>query len=211
MIQSGQPRPTSGMRPRALELTQDRTILIALDTSDFAVAALKFAATHVIRDNDAVVLLRVVSEQDAVDTYYADFVSSEDELRAELNAAVLFLGASQAELLVETYSKSIANWSDCHAVQVFAEVKIASTSVGETICSYADELKPSMIVMGSRGLGVVHRMLLGSTSSYVSHHAGVPVLIVREETTREVVKPEESKSTHPKPAPMIPALKTELL
>ena len=37
-----------------------------------------------------------------------------------------------------------------------------------------------MIVMGTRGMGVVRRTLLGSISDYVVHHAHCPVLVCRE-------------------------------
>ncbi len=53
-------------------------------------------------------------------------------------------------------------------------------SPGEVICKVAsEEAKADLIVMGSRGLGAVSRMLVGSTSDYVLHHANVPVTIVR--------------------------------
>ncbi|MBC7527075.1 MAG: universal stress protein [Chthonomonadaceae bacterium] len=35
------------------------------------------------------------------------------------------------------------------------------------------------IIMGGRGLGGFERMLLGSVSTYVTHHANCPVLVVR--------------------------------
>lgn len=52
-------------------------------------------------------------------------------------------------------------------------------SLGELICKVADEVNADSIVMGSRGLGKVSRMFVGSTSDYVLHHANIPVTIVR--------------------------------
>lgn len=39
----------------------------------------------------------------------------------------------------------------------------------------------SMLVVGSRGLGAMHSLVLGSVSMYVAHHSACPVLVVRPE------------------------------
>ena len=49
----------------------------------------------------------------------------------------------------------------------------------EAIVRFADEHDTDLIVMGSRGLGGFERMLLGSVSNYVTHHAKCSVLVVR--------------------------------
>ena len=43
----------------------------------------------------------------------------------------------------------------------------------------AAERRADMIVMGTRGLGAVSALLLGSTAQRVVHHANVPVLLVK--------------------------------
>jgi nucleotide-binding universal stress UspA family protein len=47
------------------------------------------------------------------------------------------------------------------------------------ILAAATEAKASMIVMGSRGLGQIGGLILGSVSERVLHGAHIPVLIVR--------------------------------
>src|SRR5437588_6137104 len=54
----------------------------------------------------------------------------------------------------------------------------AAGPVWETIIEIADRHDAPAIVMGSRGLTAVSRMLLGSVSSAVIHHADRPTLVV---------------------------------
>lgn len=49
----------------------------------------------------------------------------------------------------------------------------------EAIKDYEKEISANLIVMGSRGLGLVRGVLLGSVSKYVLEHAKCPVLIVK--------------------------------
>jgi nucleotide-binding universal stress UspA family protein len=49
----------------------------------------------------------------------------------------------------------------------------------DEILSFAEELHPGLVVIGSRGLGSVGSFLVGSVSEGVVHHAPCPVLIVR--------------------------------
>lgn len=49
----------------------------------------------------------------------------------------------------------------------------------EAIMDYAKEINTDLIIMGSRGLGLVRGVLLGSVSKYVLEHAKCPVLIVK--------------------------------
>ena len=49
----------------------------------------------------------------------------------------------------------------------------------EQIVDSAEEIDAGLIVMGSRGLGRIRRLLMGSVSDSVVRHAHCPVLIVR--------------------------------
>jgi nucleotide-binding universal stress UspA family protein len=46
----------------------------------------------------------------------------------------------------------------------------------DAVLRYADSA--SMVVVGSRGLGRVGRVLLGSTSRQLAHHAPCPIVVV---------------------------------
>lgn len=49
----------------------------------------------------------------------------------------------------------------------------------EEVIELSEELSVGLLVVGSRGLGTVQRILLGSHSEEIVHHAHVPVLVVR--------------------------------
>lgn len=50
---------------------------------------------------------------------------------------------------------------------------------GAVIASFAKKHNFDLIVMGSRGLGGVRQLILGSTTNYVLHHSKIPVLVVK--------------------------------
>lgn len=49
----------------------------------------------------------------------------------------------------------------------------------DAILDLCERLRPDLVVMGSRGMGPVRRVLVGSVSEGVVHHAFCPVLVVR--------------------------------
>ena len=50
---------------------------------------------------------------------------------------------------------------------------------GKEICRLAGSGRYDLVVVGSHGTGLVRRVLVGSVSHYVVHHATCPVLVVR--------------------------------
>lgn len=50
---------------------------------------------------------------------------------------------------------------------------------GENICEYAQSNGFDMIVVGSRGLGNVKKVILGSVSNYIVNNCKTPVLVVK--------------------------------
>ena len=65
-------------------------------------------------------------------------------------------------------------------------MKIPKTGLaGEKICEVAAEEQSIMIVMGSRGQGLIRRTLLGSVSDYCVHHSHVPVIVVPQSDRHE--------------------------
>ena len=55
---------------------------------------------------------------------------------------------------------------------------VVGKPAGEVICKIVEEEKPDMVIMGTRGQGLVRRTILGSVSDYVVHHAHIPVGVI---------------------------------
>ena len=50
---------------------------------------------------------------------------------------------------------------------------------GKTIVSFANKNNFDLIVIGSRGMGTLGKLFLGSTSNYVANSSKIPVMIVK--------------------------------
>jgi nucleotide-binding universal stress UspA family protein len=102
-------------------------------------------------------------------------------------------------IFLEEMSESFRAQSEEHAQTVLGELaermKSEGAPVAETylrsglpdkeIVRLAEELDAGTIVMGSRGLGAIDRMLMGSTSDSVVRHAHCPVYVLRGDRAHE--------------------------
>ena len=61
---------------------------------------------------------------------------------------------------------------------VEVNLQIVEGPAAEAILRYAETEGCDLIIMGSRGLGMLQGLLLGSVSYRVLHHATIPVLVV---------------------------------
>ncbi len=62
---------------------------------------------------------------------------------------------------------------------VLFEDKVVYGNEGSKIAKFAERKSFGLIVIGSRGMGSLKEIFLGSTSNYVLHKCKVPVLIVK--------------------------------
>jgi len=69
--------------------------------------------------------------------------------------------------------------TEVHGANVTKQVETGDA--GPMIVWVAEQIGADVIVVGSRGRGALKRMVLGSVSEHVVHHAPCAVLVVREE------------------------------
>jgi len=136
-------------------------ILLAVDGSDHALHAARIAADMArgMKPKE----LRIVVAYDVIPGYLGEpnMQAAIDSRKAEaqeiLNAAIREVGVVPCEIHTE----------------------ILEGDPGEAIIDVANTRNSEIIIMGSRGLGRLAGLLLGSTSQKVVAHASCPVLIVR--------------------------------
>ena len=66
-------------------------------------------------------------------------------------------------------------------LDIRAEHLVEIGEPGPMICDVAERVGADIIVIGSHGHGWFQRVLLGSVSTHVLHHAHCPVLVIRTE------------------------------
>ncbi len=140
-------------------MTKLKRILVPIDSSEIAERAMK-EAIKVNHLNDAEIHILYVADINrlAINAYLSGNVLLEIEKAGER------ILDSAKELFPENMK----------VIPVYR-----TGDPAEIIKDYEHEISADLIVMGSRGLGLVRGVLLGSVSKYVLEHAKCPVLIVK--------------------------------
>lgn len=149
------------------------TVLLTTDGSALATAAMAKGIELLGRDHDFVSLAvapsaflpsAAVSPMDNHPTVADPELEAqiEEEERSDLAADLVEL-----DRVLEITSRRLVEVGDA----------------GPTICDVAGEIGADLVVIGSHGHGWVKRVLIGSVSDHVLHHAPCPVLIMRLEDT----------------------------
>jgi nucleotide-binding universal stress UspA family protein len=131
-------------------------ILVALDGSPDAAAALAHAAT-LARDQNALLTLLTVAPRPA---------------------QPVAVGASQPPDLLDVHEQLLREAADSLPPDVGVTTRLERGNAAETILRLATD-DHDLVVMGSHGHSRVHRALLGSTSERVLKASPVPVLLMR--------------------------------
>ncbi|KAE8008481.1 hypothetical protein FH972_004987 [Carpinus fangiana] len=132
------------------ERRRGRDILIAVDHGPKSKHAFDWALIHLCRLADTIHLLHAVS-------------SVKNEVVYEMSQGLM------EKLAVEAFEVAM----------VRTVARIVEGDAGKVICKEAEKLKPAAVVVGTRGRGIVQRVLQGSVSEYCFHHCkSAPVIVV---------------------------------
>jgi nucleotide-binding universal stress UspA family protein len=144
---------------KAIEI---KTILVAMDGSDLSEKALRLACSLGTSLNAELVVLHVVPMLVSA-TPYHDTVSDRP-----------FLSLQKVGEDIIARAKQTALESNCKVTDLITQGDPASR-----IIDIASEREIDLIVIGSRGIGGIKRLFVGSISNKVANQAPCPVLIVR--------------------------------
>ena len=145
-------------------------VILATDGTKYGKAATKMVAKLNLGEGDAVTVISVVDMAvPLVTDIYGGYLpdTSEIEKYAKENAATV----------IETSKESLASAFEDKKVEISGEVQFGSP--GSRIVETAEQIGADLIVVGSHGYKQWERILLGSVSSSVVHHAPCSVLVVR--------------------------------
>jgi nucleotide-binding universal stress UspA family protein len=141
-------------------------ILLATDGSDESKLATQ-AATELARETGSEVHLVYVLPTPAQ-------LIGHHSYSAEMRESLIGGAERDAETFLKEQAEKIR--SDGGKV---ADTHLRSGDPDKEILRAAEALGVGLIVMGSRGLGAISRMLIGSVSDSVVRHAHCPVLVMR--------------------------------
>ena len=148
-----------------------KKILVAVDGSKTSLDAAEHAICHAEKHDSELTALYVVSS-DVRYGYLEDVITP--GLPASLKEVVVLAMEKGQKYLDNVMQNASEN-----KVEVRTEVLIGASSVVKEIVEYAEEHTIDLIVIGTRGISGIKKMLLGSTASGVLSYAHCPVLIVK--------------------------------
>src|SRR5436190_14198443 len=145
-------------------------ILLATDGTKYAEAAAQMLANLNLTAGDEVKVISIVDAQVplAIDVY-GGYIPDTTELEKATK--------DNAEKVVEGTSKKVNEMLAGTNVAVTSDVLYGTAE--SRIIETAEEMHADLIVIGSHGYKAWERMLLGSVSNSVVHHAPCSVLVVR--------------------------------
>lgn len=146
-----------------------KKILIPFDGSEHSKRAILFAADVAQQHNSELFLVHVVKDKD-IPPEILEYIKSE-----KINGGI---GKVSAKLISEGIMKAAQKQIQEMGLQI-AKSMVFRGDPAEEIIQFAKNNDIDMIVIGSRGLGKIKGLLLGSVSSKVCHLAECTCVTVK--------------------------------
>jgi len=168
---------TQGDPARALRESgrRPRRYVIASDLSDESRYAVEWGIGTVLRDGDEMLIVTVSENESRVDPTSPNPGERATKLRSqqERQGLAYILCRQATSLLQRTRLNVTISCQAWHA-----------KNARHMILDVVDHVEPVMLIVGSRGLGHLKGILLGSTSHYLIQKCSVPVMVARRRLKR---------------------------
>lgn len=144
-------------------------ILIATDGSDFAIRAARRALGLLSTDHAFTILTVGASGVPVSGLADPEGISVVPDMTT----------AEELQDQVDREAKDAAERT-LDALGIKAKTRVERGDARVEICRIAEEDGFDLVVLGSHGWGLLHRVMMGSVSHHVLHHAHCPVMVMRD-------------------------------
>ncbi|KAI9058391.1 hypothetical protein FKP32DRAFT_1741814 [Trametes sanguinea] len=149
--------------------------VLASDLSEESRYALEWGIGTVLRDADELIIITVVENESKIDPVIPNPADRATKLRAQQERqALAYILVRQATSLLQRTRLNVS--IQCQAWH--------AKNSRHMILDIVDYVEPVMLIVGSRGLGNLKGILLGSTSHYLIQKCSVPVMVARRRLKR---------------------------
>jgi nucleotide-binding universal stress UspA family protein len=164
---------------------QIKKILYATDLSESAVHAFSYAVSLANMYGAGITILHVLAEFPG-EEFIANMINTDtwEEIKSRhySEARNQLIGKKRDHVAMKEVLQAFCEETRaCAEDQAFDadEVLIKHGTPAEVIVETAKELNCDLIVMGTRGHGVIADVFIGNTAKWVLKHSPIPVLVIR--------------------------------
>ncbi|KAF0520635.1 adenine nucleotide alpha hydrolases-like protein [Gigaspora margarita] len=169
-----------------LELHLRRKILLAYDNSEYSKAVFQYALDNIFVPNkDHVALATVVDEEQSM-WLLAHNSRAQNAENMKRNRRLSLTEHSEASDILKPLSEDLASKG------ITSNFYILKGDPKVQLVKLAEHAHVDLVVVGTRGLGLIKRNLLGSVSEYVVRNCECSVLVVKQ-------KPEKTDKPRSRP------------
>jgi len=183
------PTPKSSSRRNSIDAHLRRKVLIAYDNSVASSKMFEWAVRDILRPGeDHIVLATVLDIQES--TYIkAQFMKDDAAGRQSHGRRLSIVEQDEATLQLKPLVEKLVSKG------MTAQVNVVKGDAKVKLTELASEVRADLVIIGSRGLGTIKKMIMGSVSDYIVHNCECPVIVAREKAVEKAMERQRKIST----------------